>query len=149
MASSGLHIKMEGFDDLLKTFQKAPEVIQDDFKVELEDAAKAIQGEAKEAAPVNLSILRNSIVVDPPQNNGLTQSVSSLAEYSAYIEFGTGTKVSIALDDDVRAYEETFKTGKNIPGMYARPFLFPAVFRQTPILLDRLKKTLQKALTKA
>jgi len=148
--ASGFNVKLEGFDELLKTFQKAPEEVKDLFKVELESAAKEIQEQAKLAAPVGLAgTLRNMIAVDPPTNDGLTWSVSARAEYSAYVEFGTGTRVSIAVDDDVRAYEETFKTGKETTGMYAHPFLFPAVFRQTPLLLEALRKQLQKALTKS
>lgn len=146
MASSGFSVKLEGFDELLKLFEKAPEEVKDNFKVELEDAAKQIQEEAKIAAPVNYGILRNSIVVDPPSNDGLTQSVSSLADYSAYVEFGTGTHVEVP--EGVEEYALQFKGQKSIPGMHARPFLFPAVFRQTPLLLERLRKALQKALTK-
>lgn len=143
--AAGFSVKLEGFDELLKTFQKVPATVQDDFKIELEDAAKQIQGEAKLAAPVNYGVLRNSIIVDPPLNNGLTWSVSSLADYSAYVEFGTGTHVDVP--EGVEEYALQFKGSKEIPGMHARPFLFPAVFRQTPLLLARLGKSLQKALT--
>ena len=56
--------------------------------------------------------------------------------------------MSIATDADRRAYEEQFKTGKNITGMYARPFFFPAVDLASPRLIDRIEKMLQEEASK-
>lgn len=146
--ADGFRVELAGFENLMAMLERAPQDIQELAVVEIESAAKTIQGEAKAAAPSDFGILRNSIVVDPPTNNGLTQSVSSLADYSAYVEFGTGTKVSIAADPALREYEATFKTGKEVPGMYARPFFFPPLYKELPLMVERMKKQLDKIIHK-
>ena len=146
--ADGFRVQMDGFDDMLAILTAAPEQFAEEAAIKLEDGANAIAEEAKLLAPVNFGFLRNLIVVDPPTNNGLSIGIESKSEISAYLEFGTGTKVSIAIDEDIRAYEATFKTGKEVPGMYARPFFFPAILHQTPKIIEDLKKTLQKVLSK-
>lgn len=146
--ADGFKVELAGFENLIAMLEGAPQALQEEAAIEIESSAKTIQGEAKAAAPANFGILRNSIIVDPPTNNGLTQSVSSLADYSAYVEFGTGTKVSIAVDPALREYEETFKTGHLVPGMEARPFFFPALYREMPKMVERMKKVLDKVIHK-
>lgn len=143
--SNGLIITAFGFDELVARLEKAPELLNDEVKAKIEDGAQAIAAEAKQRAPVNFGILKNLIVVTQnAQSQGASANVESLAEYSAYVEFGTGTRVSIAVDPDEREYEASFKTGKEVPGMYARPFLFPALHRIAPIIVNDIEKSLDK-----
>ena len=136
--ASGFSIKLDGFDQLQETLKNAPEELVDYVAADLHDGALAIQGEAKLRAPVKYDILRGSIVVDEPTNNGLSISVSALADYSAYVEFGTGTHVDVP--EDVEEYALQFKGDKEIPGMNARPFFFPAIFEKTPEIIKEYYK---------
>ncbi len=59
------------------------------------------------------------------------------------MEFGTGTLVDIASDPGLRAYEATF-IGKGIRqvNLPARPYFFPAVFKNFELLKQRLSKVI-------
>lgn len=61
------------------------------------------------------------------------------AYYSPYVEFGTGVNVSVP--PDLREYALQFKRG---PGgrMHARPFLYPAILKETPRLIQRISHML-------
>jgi phage gpG-like protein len=62
--------------------------------------------------------------------------------YAPYVEFGTGTKVNVpkGLED----YASQFK-GKGIKqvNLSARPFLFPAVEKNSKTFFERVKKLLE------
>ena len=141
--ANALSIQAIGFEDLIERLKKAPETMRKEIAAEFLDASNVIAQEAKQRAPVNYGILKNSIVVDPPRNNGLSIGVSALANYSAYVEFGTGTKVDVPEDPEgLPEYALQFKGHKEIPGMHARPYFFPAVRRQIPIIIKRIKAVL-------
>jgi len=81
-------------------------------------------------------------------SRGLTWEVTSGANYSAYVEFGTGKNVD--LKDLVRAgFPESFAMqfkGKGIKEVNLEPqnFFYGAVANEMPKLLEKLKETLEK-----
>jgi HK97 gp10 family phage protein len=62
--------------------------------------------------------------------------------YAPYVEFGTGTKVNVP--KGLENYASQFK-GKGIKqiNLSARPFLFPAVEKNSKIFFERVKKLLE------
>ena len=62
--------------------------------------------------------------------------------YAPYVEFGTGTKVNVP--KGLENYASQFK-GKGIRqiNLSARPFLFPAVEKNSKIFFERVKKLLE------
>lgn len=81
---------MKGVQDLLK---KADVKLQKDLSNEINASALNIQTNAKKLAPVNFGNLRNNIVLEKASD--YTFSVESKASYSPYLEFGTGSMVSV------------------------------------------------------
>jgi len=145
--ADGLFIKLTGFDELIAALKRAPAKLTEDVAYKLEKGAKATQEEMKILAPRKYSFLVNKIDVLPATNNGLTIGIRSGANYSAYVEFGTGTKVDVP--EGVEEYALQFKGVHEVPGMYPRPYFFPAIFNQIPIIVADMKKTLDKMLERA
>jgi HK97 gp10 family phage protein len=137
--SAGLNIQQFGFDELISRMEKAPEAIKDLCNTQLADGMQSIAAEAKQRAPVRYGFLKNNIVSEADPAN-LTATVESLAEYSAYVEFGTGGLVEVGPEEE--EYAMQFKGLKDVTGMIARPFLFPALYRIAPIIVDKISKSL-------
>ena len=72
--------------------------------------------------------------------------ITSNAGYSAYVEFGTGIFAAgyvASLPPDLQAYAmQFFVNGKG--RLPARPFLFPAYFKNLAILKDNIKNILNE-----
>lgn len=139
---SSFPFSVKGLDELLVKLDKMPADIRKAVDIELKDGSEAIAGEAKLNAPVDVGFLRLGIGAE--KDGDLSYQVFSNSEISAYVEWGTGSRVSIAVDPEIRAYEETFKTGKETVGMYAQPFFFPALAHQEPIIIERVKAALNE-----
>ena len=111
----------------------------------LQITADGISEDAKAAAPVNYGNLKNQIQVIPPSDGGSVIGVEARADYSAYVEFGTGTFVDVPDDPEgLPEYALQFKGGKEIPGMQPRPYFFPAVRKWVPLLKDKMIVILNK-----
>ena len=78
--------------DSLKQFAKEGEA--EIKKVILIKAMEAV-AEAKRLAPVDMGELRQNISFEKQDSDGLHYSVIAFANYAAYVEFGTGKKVSV------------------------------------------------------
>lgn len=133
-----------GSDELIKRLEKATEAIQIQTQTEITGGAKDIAEEAKLRAPGDFGILKGLISFIPAEKsqNGYDAEVVSAADYSAYVEFGTGTKVDVP--GDLTEFALQFKGTKAVPGMRAQPFFFPAAKRIFPIIKDRIQKILDK-----
>lgn len=75
------------------------------------EAADTWESRAKQAAPVDQGRLRSGITTH--KEGPMRYEVSSEAEYSAYLEWGTKTKVRVPAD--IANYAQQFKSGGN-PG---------------------------------
>lgn len=96
MASS-FSVNIEGFEELKKKLSDAPDKLQKYLNAEIQDGAQAIANEAKQRAPSDQGILRNLIGAHKinVQAPDVAWEVSSLADYSAFLEFGTRENVQI------------------------------------------------------
>ena len=90
---AGFALNLNGFEQLKHKLDTLNENIVNGVEKEINASALTIQKAAKRAAPVNFGTLRNSIVVENPSK--LTAKVVVGASYGAFIEFGTGGKVSV------------------------------------------------------
>jgi HK97 gp10 family phage protein len=151
--------KLEGLTETLAKFDSLPEEVQQEIDNELAITAEEMRDIAQRLAPVDVAKLKESIEVTVRQP--LFYQVSALAKYSAYMEFGTGTKVTISpLPPDLAAYAIQFKgqgkQGKHpvkIKGKWAmvpyqlnlraQPFFFPAYNAATKDLVKRLKDIIE------
>ncbi len=156
--------KIEGLTETLAKFNSLPDEVKQAVDDELAGTAEQMRDIAQQLAPVDVARLKETIEVTIRQP--LLYQISSLAAYSAYMEFGTGTKVNISpLPPDLAAYAIQFKgqgkTGKHpvkIKGRWAmvpyqlnlraQPFFFPAYNAATKDLIPRLKAIIEETAKK-
>ena len=156
--------KLEGLTETLAKFDSLPDEVKDAVNDELSATATAIRDQAQLLAPVDVAALKEQIKITVAEP--LFYQVSSIVDYSAYVEFGTGTKVSIPdLPPDLAAYAIQFKgqgkQGKHpvkIKGRWAmvpyqlnlraQPFFFPAYNAATKDLIQRLKAIIEETAKK-
>lgn len=102
------------------------------------DAASNTTKEAQERVPVQARRLRNSILSVFNRSRMITRSGTNV-EYSPYVEFGTGTMVDVPAG--LESYAMQFK-GKGVKkvNLPARPFMFPAFFKQKERLLRNITR---------
>lgn len=104
--------RLEGFDKLIEKFVSLDNAAKGQIKNEFAASALKIQSNAKKLAPVNLGNLRNSIVTTSAGNeSNFLFSVAAKAKYAPYIEFGTGSKVSVPSNYAEYAAKFKGKTG--------------------------------------
>ena len=116
--------------------------IRQDLENAVMEAALNIETNAKLDCPVNMNTLRGSIhAEDISQGKEIAWSVSTNIPYAPYVEFGTGTKVSIPVGYDEYAYQ--FKGEKDIEGMNAQPYLIPNFEMEIGYLRTKLTNILQ------
>lgn len=161
---------LKGFGEYIKRVQDAAASLPAIADAEASATALDIERAAKEKAPVNDGNLRASI--NPYKEKDGVWGVAVSANYAAYIEFGTKSKVDIPAGLEQYAAQFKGPTGANakeaqhmiyewcrkkgIPeerwhwifvsimtkGIKAHPFLFPAVRQEEPKFIERLKDAL-------
>jgi HK97 gp10 family phage protein len=93
---AGFTFDIGNLSDVLKRFDTLESKVKEDVKAEINASALNIQSGAKRLAPVNFGQLRNSIYLKEQKvEKGIIFTVGAKASYAAYVEFGTGGKVSI------------------------------------------------------
>jgi HK97 gp10 family phage protein len=102
-------LKINGIDKLKNDLGKLNKAVADGVSKEIAASALNIEKEAKKLAPVNFGTLRRSI--NSKRIDKLTYKVQADVSYAAYMEFGTGGKVSIPAGYD--SYAATFKGQKS------------------------------------
>jgi len=91
---AGFVLNLSGMDNLTKRLKTLQDDLTKGVAQEISASTMKIERDAKRNAPVNLGTLRQSIHSESTIN-GLTGRVIVDAKYGAYVEFGTGGKVSI------------------------------------------------------
>ena len=131
--------QLDGLKETLAKFNSLPADTQQWVDDELTATAYTMADTAKQLAPVDLGALKNSI--DVTRNEPLLKQVSAQVEYAAYVEFGTGTRVTMwPFPEDLAAYAIQFKgAGIRKVNLYAQPYFFPAYQTATEELVKRLK----------
>lgn len=164
-------ITLKGFKEYADRVKKAGPKLQVLADLEADAASQNIARSARGKAPINLGQLRASIQPEPIAKG--RYAVNASADYAAYIEFGTKSKVQIPAD--LAQYAATFKGGagnngkakemiyawcKNkgieesqwywiyvsimTKGIHAQPFLFPSVDEEQPKFYKRVQAILDK-----
>ena len=105
----GITVSLDGIKGLQDALDRLENNIKIDVADEINASALKIQSDAKKMAPVNFGTLRNQIALT--KESSLTYSIEAKASYSAYIEFGTGGKVSIPAG--YQDYAATFRGGNS------------------------------------
>lgn len=122
--------------------------MKSEIDAELSATAEMIVTDAKTLAPTDDGQLHNRIEVI--RNESFDKEIESGAEYSAFVEFGTGTNVNIpSAPPGLAEYAIQFKTQQppykiNLP---ARPFFFPAYQANTVELPKRIAAILEDKTT--
>lgn len=160
-----------GLKELQDRIKNLPDKLVKRIDAELKYGAEGIAAEAKSNAPGDQGILRQEISAG--KLDTLSYYVVSGALYSAYVEFGTRTKVSVPAEladfaaqfihggaaSSLSAKEAIFEWCRRhgidrkawyaiyisimIKGTRPQPFFFPAFFHQRPIII----KNIQQAIT--
>jgi HK97 gp10 family phage protein len=115
-------------------------------RLQIERSAINIEREAKNLCPVDDQILRPSIakkVTATDSGRVLEAEVGTVVEYAPFVEFGTGSGVSVPAEQQEFALQFKGKTGRvrNYP---ARPFLFPAWEKERPKFINAMEAILAK-----
>jgi hypothetical protein len=144
--SKGLSIQVEGMDKLLKKFKTIPKAVETEIDAELATISVEFVDKAVQRVPVDNGFLKNGITFQ--RISVMNYEVSSNAPYSAYVEFGTITMVSVPAE--LTTYALQFK-GKGIlktGGMPARPFFFVHLPWARTEINKNLKEVVKRALEK-
>jgi hypothetical protein len=142
--ASGVTIQVEGLDKLIKKFGKIPENIVKEVDAEMSATANGFVNRAVNSVPVGeTGVLRQKITFE--RLGPMNYEIVSGAKYSAYVEFGTITRVKVP--SELTAYALQFK-GRGLRkngGLYPRPFFFP----QLPIARAEFNKNLDEVIKTA
>jgi HK97 gp10 family phage protein len=152
--------QIKGLSETLKSIDKYSADVQQGVKDELKITAYQIVNDAQGLAPVDDGNLRANIRV--LQDDDFSKLIESGAEYSAYVEFGTGSNVNIPAEPEgIAEWALQFK-GAGLQGKHpvkfkdghwamvpyqlnlrAHPFFFPAFQQNTVQLVNRIKEILK------
>jgi hypothetical protein len=146
-------IKIEGLDKLIKDLQKFEKDGAVSVKRNIEFSATNIEVGAVRDAPAQLGGMMLNIKqrIDKTfENGGFTAKVGiqGTQDIDAYIEFGTGLNFKDIVSRNPQNYDASvlelaktfFKTGDGT--LKGRPYLFPNFFKESPKLIEKLKKDL-------
>lgn len=101
-------ITLKGFKEFQNKLKKLPTEVKREVDDVVQDAGATWEDLAKQAAPTDQGRLRSAIT---SKSNGLMKSeVVSPVEYSAYIEWGTKTRVNVP--SELQSYAAQFRGGK-------------------------------------
>jgi HK97 gp10 family phage protein len=152
--AKGLTLEVVGLNDVIKKIsavsQAKRQLIGNEIKATafdiVDDAQSNISGlrATTSGNAVDLNALRGSIRVGTVTEYSAEAVVG--VWYAAYVEFGTGSYAARYLSSqpsEIQAYAKTFfVNGKGT--MPARPFFFPAVYKNYNELVKRLAAILNK-----
>lgn len=101
----GARIEIRGLKELRKKLKGIPDRVAGEVDVAMSVAAKDYENRAIDDAPINLGNLKNRI--SSYQVKQMDWEVVSQADYSAFVEFGTRTRVQVPAD--LQNYAAKFK----------------------------------------
>ena len=128
-----------GIDKLIGELKNYSEKVYTNIDNAMQESARNVQRQAIMDAPSDMSTLRRSIQVKPIKEETWSgYEIFSLLPYAPYVEFGTGTRVTIPTGYE--EYAMQFKGQKEIAGMNAQPYLIPNFEMEKANLMANLKK---------
>lgn len=105
-------VTLSGFKEFGDKLKNMPRTLEREIGGEVKDAAELWAAGAKRDAPVDVGFLRGQISTS--KLSAMDWEVTSHAEYSAYMEWGTKTRVSVPAD--LQGYANQFRGGANQGG---------------------------------
>jgi HK97 gp10 family phage protein len=141
-----IRVRIDGLKEAIRDLK---EWEQDKIRrtaMQVERSAINIERDAKNAAPVDMGILRSSIaktVTATDKGRVVSAEVGTNVEYAPFVEFGTGSGVSVPDGQQEYALQFKGKTGRK-RNMPARPFLFPAWEKERPKFVNAMEDILAK-----
>lgn len=162
-------MRVEGMDKAVKRFGSYPKRLRTEINAEFADSAQEMVQRAKSAAPGDQGFLRSQI--SSFKEREMQYAVVSGADYSPYVEFGTGLKVRIP--PGLQSYAAQFRGGQKgnakqmifewcrrkgidekawyaiyisimANGVSPQPYFFPQVPIVKPKLISNLKRVVSK-----
>ena len=128
-----------GIDKLIGELKNYSEKVYTNIDNAMQESARNVQRQAIMDAPSDMSTLRRSIQVKPIKEETWSgYEIFSLLPYAPYVEFGTGTRVTIPTGYE--EYAMQFKGQKEIVGMNAQPYLIPNFEMEKMALIENMKK---------
>jgi HK97 gp10 family phage protein len=129
-----------GIDKLITELKNYSEKVNTALNNSVKEAATNVETRAKMDCPAPMGTLRASIQKRPIQDNEeYGWEVYTLLEYAPYVEFGTGTRVSIPTGYEEYA-EQFWSHNEEWVGMNAQPYLIPNFEMEKMALIENIKK---------
>jgi len=130
----------------LRKLDRMREGVIQEAEYALVDRTYKIHAKASRRAPLDTGKLRQSIQarISPDRRNGFVTAgnISDNSQnYAAFVEFGTGTKVSVPKGFEAMAIR--FKGTKRIIGMRAQPYLIPPYLLEREHLLNDIRRIIR------
>lgn len=166
-------VSIQGLDTLLAKLNGMPVAVTKSVDIELKDGSEQMAGIAKTQAPGNTGSLRQGIGSEKEAD--LDYNVFSNVEYSAFVEFGTGTHVEVppGLEEYAAQFKGTGTSGAlsakdaiyawckdkgidpkawyaiyvsiMVNGIHPQPFFFSAKAIQEPKIIKGVEDALKEA----
>ncbi|MDQ0091666.1 HK97 gp10 family phage protein [Paenibacillus anaericanus] len=138
---------IKGLDNLMRKLDALGGNSKKALQVGVLQAAKKVQGDAKDLCPVDQGQLSNSIQARVEESDGkIVGMISTNVEYAPYVEFGTGKKGESSPSPP--KYDGTLNYRQDWSGMKAQPFMYPAAAQNKIIVPKIISAHLRKEIRK-
>ena len=141
------NVEIRGLRELQARISSMPKNIHKQVSAVVEAGAKRWVQLAQNAAPVDQGKLKQGISYKPTASNpgSISFKIVSNAEYSAYMEWGTITKVNIPSGEEGYASQFKGRGIKTSGGIYPRPFFFKHK-EPVKLFIEKAIKSIAKAI---
>lgn len=139
-----MEIRIDGLDQLLAKLDKMD--ADEALLKATQQATQAVQNSAKDLAPVDTGLLRETITRQTEKKRKkIVGTVGSYLEYAPYVEFGTGLRgESSEHPPGKRLRFKLVKDKKPYQGQFAQPFLYPALLDNRKNIENIYKRNVQE-----
>ena len=136
-------VVLKGLKETLTSIRKFGDEVEKEIHIITGDTATQIELEAKQKASLDFGDLRQGIKAVELEKASFKvyTNYNGNAPYSAYVEFGTGTRVKVPEEMQEMAIKFIGKGVKEV-NLQARPFLYPAFVQNREKYLEELKDML-------
>lgn len=136
---------IKGLDSLMRKIDAVGGNSKKALKEGVLQAAKKVQGDAKDLCPADTGELRNSIQARVEDRDGKAVGlIATNVEYAPYVEFGTGQKGEASQSPP--KYDGDLSYRQDWAGMRAQPFMYPAAAQNKVHVPEIIAASLRKEL---
>ena len=127
-------IEIKGVKGVQKGLEDFMDNLEKEAKQVLAVGAKDTEGFAKRFAPLDFGKLKQQIIAQQADEEGLLWQVEAGAPYSAYLEFGTRGFVDIPEGwEDIAIYWKADPLIK-MTNIHPQPFMYPALLKARKVI---------------